>query len=313
MIALYVILALLALVVLANLAFGRLPTAPPAGGGVIRTAQGPIHYLEQVGEGTPIVFIHGMPSTCREFDRVRESLPGRHTIAFDRPGYAWSTGEPKEFGEQLDAIVEAARTLGVDRAIVVGHSFGGVVSLGLAIRHAGFVERLLLLAPAAGGTRIAEAVQKQARLTLKIERPVIRQICDLFFLRILRKYAARIGAASSYGADIDLSAERHIAESVLARHNSIRAYSNDRLIFNEAERLVTRNLGRISAPTVILHGIQDPTVPARNGIRLAESMSQAELIEVPGDHHLPTKNTDDVLAALEVLERRGAVTGPAPL
>src|SRR4029079_7711241 len=115
MLALYVIAALFGALAVLNLVVGRLPRKPDGGGGVIETAHGPIHYVETVGEGTPIVFIHGMPGSCRDFDRVRAELDGRHTIAFDRPGYAWSEGPPQEFGTQLDSIVEAASTLGVER------------------------------------------------------------------------------------------------------------------------------------------------------------------------------------------------------
>ena len=149
MIVLYGLIGLLVLVAAANLLLGRLPKPPADGGGVIETAQGPIHYVETVGEGTAIVFIHGMPSTCREFDAVRAWLPGRHTVAFDRPGYAWSNGGPADFGGQLDAVVEAAGTLGIERAIVVGHSFGGGVALLLALRAdprlKGRISKLVLL------------------------------------------------------------------------------------------------------------------------------------------------------------------------
>lgn len=304
MIALYIAAALLAVVVLANLILGRLPKPPAAGGGVVDTAAGPIHYVESLGEGPPIVFIHGMPSTCREFDLVREKLHGRHTIALDRPGYAWSDGPPQPFGAQLDAIVEAAGTLGVDRAIVVGHSFGGMAALGLAIRRPEFVERLLLLAPAAGGSRVAEASVNQAHKILKLERPVVRQVCDLLFMRLVRKHAARVGAAGVYGGDPRLDVQRHVAESMLARHNSVRAYASDRILFNDSERMVSKNLKRITAPSVILHGESDPTVPTRNARRLAEALAGSELIEVPGDHHLATKNSDDVVSALARLEAR---------
>lgn len=303
MIVVYALAALLAVVVFANLILGRLPKAPPAGGGTIETAHGPIHYLENVGEGTPIVFIHGMPSTCREFDRVRTLLPGRHTIALDRPGYAWSTGAPQDFGAQLDAIVEAAGTLGVERAIVVGHSFGGLAALGLAIRRPQFVDRLLLLAPAAGGSRIGESVQSQARWLQRIEHPVLRNVCDLLFLRLVRKHAARVGAVTVYGSSDEFAGERHVAESMLARHNSIRALAHDRLLFNDAERMVTKNLKRVDVPVVILHGDSDSTVPIRNGIRLHEGLRGSELIEVAGDHHLPVKNVGDVLDALARVER----------
>lgn len=302
MIVLYAIAVLLAVLVLANLIFGRLPKPPTDSGGIVETSRGPIHYIENVGEGPPIVFVHGMPSTSREFDRLRAELSHRHTIAFDRPGYAWSTGEPQDFGGQLDAIVEAAATLGVERAVVVGHSYGGLATLGLAIRKREFVEKMLLLAPAAGGSRMADATLRQARRIQLIERPGVRQICDLFFLRLLRKHAARVGALNSYGPGREFEHQRHVAESMLGRHNSIAAYANDQLIFNDAERLVSRNLKHISAPSVILHGDADKTVPLRNGIRLAEALPGTHLIEIVGDHHLPTKNVSAVLEALDELE-----------
>ncbi len=304
MTAIVVVLGLLALIALANLILGRLPKAPPDGGGIVETAHGPLHYVESVGEGTPLIFIHGMPSTCREFDLVRERLPGRHTIAFDRPGYAWSTGEPQEFSQQLDAVVEAARTLGVERAVIVGHSFGGMAALGMAIRHSDFVAGLLLLAPAAGGSRVDERTVRQSRLIRRLESPGLRQLADLLFFRLARKHAARIGAREVYGEARELRLQRRVAESLLGRHNSVRALVGDRLLFNDAERLVTKGLGRISAPSVILHGDADPTVPARNARRLHEALSGSRLVEIEGDHHLPTKRPEAVVSALAELEAR---------
>ncbi|MGH2959258.1 MAG: alpha/beta fold hydrolase [Solirubrobacterales bacterium] len=307
MLALYVIAALLGALAVLNLVVGRLPRRPDGGGGIIETAQGPIHYVETVGEGTPIVFIHGMPGNCRDFDRVRAELKGRHTIAFDRPGYAWSEGKPQEFGKQLDAIVEAAGTLGVERAVVVGHSFGGLATLGLAIRKPAFVDSMLLLAPAAGGTRVGEQREKQARVIEWIERPGICQVLDLVFLRILRKVAAKQGAALAYGTSPELAPEREIAVAVLARHTSVRALANDRQIFNDTERMITRNLGKISAPSMILHGRSDGTVTLRNARRLAEGLTGTTIVEIEGDHQLPSKNPHQVVDALaRLLERSPA-------
>lgn len=298
MLVLYVIAALFGALAILNLVVGRLPRKPDGGGGIVETAHGPIHYVETVGEGTPIVFIHGMPGSCRDFDRVRSELKGRHTIAFDRPGYAWSEGKPQEFGKQLDAIVEAAGTLGVERAVVVGHSFGGLATLGLAIRKPAFVESMLLLAPAGGGTRVGEQRVKQAKLIAALERPGIAQVLDLIFLRIVRKYASTQGARFAYGDGPEHAAERRIAVSVLARHTSVRALMNDRQIFNDTERMITRNLKKITAPSLILHGRQDQTVGLKNGRRLAEALPNATITEIEGDHQLPIKNPNQVVDAL---------------
>jgi pimeloyl-ACP methyl ester carboxylesterase len=307
MIVIYVIAALFGALAVLNLVVGRLPRRPEAGGGIIETANGPIHYVETVGEGTPIVFIHGMPGNARDFDRVRAELKGRHTIAFDRPGYGWSEGPPQDFGKQLDAIVEAAGTLGVERAVVVGHSFGGLAALGLAIRKQDFVEAMLLLAPASGGTRVTAQREKQAKLIRSIERPGVCQVLDVIFLRILRKYASRQGAVAAYGDDPALAPEREIAVSVLARHTSVRALANDRLLFNDTERMVTRNLKRITVPSLILHGRDDGTVSLKNARRLAEALSGTTIAEIEGDHQLPSKNPNQVVDALaRLLERSSA-------
>jgi pimeloyl-ACP methyl ester carboxylesterase len=300
----WILLALLALTVLANLILGRLPRPPRDSGGVVETAHGPVHYLETVGEGMPLIFIHGMPGSSRDFDLVRDALAGRHTIAVDRPGYAWSKGPPQDFGPQLDAIVETARSLGVERAVIVGHSFGGMAAMGMAIRHPEFVERLLLVASAGGGSRVTESMMRQARWIQRIELPVIRQICDLLFFRIGRRLVVHIGAEAIYGNSSELALQRRVAASMLARHNSVRALIGDRLAFNHNERLVTRGLARIEVPVVILHGDQDPTVPIRNARRLAEALPNCELIEVKGAHHLPARNAADVVAAIERLDAR---------
>lgn len=297
---LYVLLGLLVLLALANLVLGRLPRRPEAGGGVVETSFGPIHYLETMGEGQAIVFIHGMPGTCREFDAMRAALPDRHTIAIDRPGYAWSEGKPQPFASQIDAVHETLTQLGVERATFVGHSFGGLVTLGMAIRKSELVDRMLLVAPAAGGTRVGPERMKQARWIQRLELPVVRQIADLLFLRLLRKYASQRGAELAYGGDTDVVHQRLIAESVLARHNSIRALANDRLLFNDAERLITSGLGRITARSIIVHGADDETVTLRNAERLAEALPNTELVVLEGaGHQLPTADTELTLEQLE--------------
>jgi pimeloyl-ACP methyl ester carboxylesterase len=165
---------------------------------------------------------------------------------------------------------------------------------------------MLLLAPASGGTRVGEQRIKQARLIAAIERPGICQVLDLIFLRIVRKISAQAGARGSYGDDPELAPEREIAVAVLARHNSVRALMNDRQIFNDTERMVTRGLKRIAAPSLILHGRDDQTVTLKNARRLAEALPNTTLAEIEGDHQLPAKNPHQIVDALARLLERSA-------
>jgi pimeloyl-ACP methyl ester carboxylesterase len=301
MIALILLVVLLVAAAAANFYLGRLPQQPAAGGDFVRVGKRELHYVESPGTEPTIVFIHGMPGLARDFDLVRERLAGHRTIAIDRPGYGWSKGGPLDFNGQLDAITQALHLLGVDRAVIAGHSFGGVVALGLALEQPQLVDKLLLLAPAAGGTRLGKQRIRIAHAINLLELPVVRQISDVFFLRALRRVASEQGGRIAYGTGPENAQQRHLAESVLAQHPSIRALANDRIIFNDATRGVDARLTEIDVPALIVHGNQDRTVPIRNGRRVADAIPNAEFEEVVADHVMPSKFPDTVAAAAERL------------
>jgi pimeloyl-ACP methyl ester carboxylesterase len=104
------------------------------------------------GEGEPVVFIHGafIADTFRPL-LAEPSLLGRYRlILFRRRGYAGSSpaAEPVTIaGEGADTWA-LLRHLGVERAHVVGHSYGGAVALQLALDSPEIVHSLALLEPA---------------------------------------------------------------------------------------------------------------------------------------------------------------------
>ncbi len=109
-----------------------------------------LHYLER-GQGQPIVLLHGNLTFTEELVLSGlVELAARHgrVIAFDRPGYGYST-RPRDriwtAAAQADLILESLRRLGVERPLVVGHSFGTIVALELALRHPQAIAGLTLL------------------------------------------------------------------------------------------------------------------------------------------------------------------------
>jgi pimeloyl-ACP methyl ester carboxylesterase len=104
------------------------------------------------GTGEPAVFIHGsfIADTFRPL-LAEPSLAGRYRlILFHRRGYAGSSRASGPVGVAGEAADCGAllRHLGVDRAHVVGHSYGGAVALQLALDTPGVVHSLALLEPA---------------------------------------------------------------------------------------------------------------------------------------------------------------------
>ena len=108
---------------------------PPADGKYISLHGKEIHYFEQPGQGVPVVMIHGQPGTYKDFDPVVAELPGLHLISIDRPGFGWSKGGWLPYQEQIDVVHELLTALKLAPAVLVGHSFGGTLALGVARRY----------------------------------------------------------------------------------------------------------------------------------------------------------------------------------
>src|SRR4051812_26694338 len=109
-----------------------------------------IHYLEQ-GKGAPVVLVHGNGTMAEDFEisGVLAKLAVTHrVIAFDRPGYGY-TDRPR--GHTWDATAQgnlmhsALHALGVGSPIVVGHSWGTLVALAMALDHPADIRALVLM------------------------------------------------------------------------------------------------------------------------------------------------------------------------
>ena len=82
-----------------------------------------------------ILLLHGQPGAARDWDRVRAAIGGRgRTIAIDRPGWNGRSA-PLDLEGNAQAALAPLDDERIDRATVVGHSFGGAVAAWLAAWH----------------------------------------------------------------------------------------------------------------------------------------------------------------------------------
>jgi pimeloyl-ACP methyl ester carboxylesterase len=93
-------------------------------------------YREWPGEGAPIVLLHGLASNSGIWEQVAGRLAPRwRVIALDQRGHGQSD-KPEDgydFATLVGDLSHALRMLGVDRPLVVGHSWGGNVALDFAV------------------------------------------------------------------------------------------------------------------------------------------------------------------------------------
>lgn len=109
-----------------------------------------LHYVDR-GEGVPVVFIHGNGSSIQDLDLSGVMALDREryrVIAFDRPGFGYSerpAGHSWDAASQAALIAEALERLGIERPLIVAHSWGTLVALELALRERMSLRGLVLL------------------------------------------------------------------------------------------------------------------------------------------------------------------------
>lgn len=108
-----------------------------------------------MGDGDPVVFIHGLGSYIPAWNKNLNSLAARfRCIAVDLPGYGKSS-KPLHSGT-MDyyalVVIKLMNKLGIEKFSVCGHSMGGVVALKLAIEHGSRLNKMILVAPGGAET-----------------------------------------------------------------------------------------------------------------------------------------------------------------
>ena len=101
----------------------------------------------EVGSGDDlVVLVHGVLDRGRSFRRVAEHLaPDFRIVSYDRRGYGGAVADPRAAPVDIDChITDLLTILDGRRAIVAGHSFGGVAALGAAARAPQIVEGVML-------------------------------------------------------------------------------------------------------------------------------------------------------------------------
>src|SRR5205809_3951104 len=142
-----------------------------------------IHYVE-AGSGAPLILIHGLADNVAVWDSVIPSLAAKfRVIAFDQIGFGRSdkpllSYRVSTFVDFLDGFLNELK---IERASLVGNSFGGWIAAAFTLAHPERVERLVLCDAAGYGT-LAQTMDRRALSALKLaSRDDIRYLGPLTF------------------------------------------------------------------------------------------------------------------------------------
>lgn len=293
-------MAVLAVVIVAlNWTYGRLPAEPRPTGSFAQVGKLRIHYIEHPGGGTPVVLIHGLPGTADDWEDVTPLLADHRTIAIDRPGFGYSTGGYVPFERQLEAIDALLHKLHVVRPILVGHSYGGTISLGFAERYPSEVSGLVLVDAAAAGQKLGAFGQAQAHVVKFLQLPVIRQVANATFGQLL--ITASVDQAENeafHPLPVVAAHHERVLEINMTKEN-LEAWAGEMLEANGVVAQIDKGLGGIKAPAVVVQGEGDELVKAVHGRALAAALPNSRLVMVYGGHMQPYDHPAAVAGAVQ--------------
>jgi len=261
-----------------------------------------LHFVIR-GTGRPVVLIHGNPGSCQDWTRVYPQLAARFCgFAFDRPGHGHSD-RPRHNGNvtvevQAGLLKSALTKLGVERPILVGHSWGAALALIYALSYAENVSGLVLLAPA-----VYESDDGVSFLSKIPAWPVIGDVINALFTPLLSAWLVRSDLAKAFSPD---KVPRHYLRHTLSewtRPRKVKWYSVDDALLNASLAKFGPLYEDLEMPIAIVTGDSDLIVPAKeNALRLAQLLPQARLriLEQTG-HQIPLVRPDAVIEAVEMV------------
>jgi pimeloyl-ACP methyl ester carboxylesterase len=228
-------------------------------------------YVEQYGEGSPLVLLHGGLLTIElNFASLIPALAGRHrVIGIELQGHGRTADidRPITPAALASDVVGALDALGVDRAHVFGHSMGAAVALELAVEHPGRVRSIVAASASVRPDGMHEDLTDPARMATSTRLPTPQDFADFkeAYERLSphpEQFEAFLGRLSASNADL-------------------RGWSDEQL-------------AGITAPTLLIVGDRDFTTVEHAALML-ELIPGAQLAVLPGTTHMQVTRRGDLL------------------
>jgi proline iminopeptidase len=261
-------------------------------------------FVDVVGDGYPLVLMHGGPGLDHwSLDPFRH-MSGRYTLIFyDHRTNGRSLDAPVESmtWDNLTADADALRQhLGYEKWAVLGHSFGGNVALEYVLRYPETVSHLVLLDTGSDGRWCQVNAAKVAAQRGYDADLVRRWFNGNFEPHEWLSMLSQFGAAYFY-QQVDVAGMAKEAQNVPAGGGP--TFRPEPLIFAGRHLLkgwsVTDRLPDIKVPTLVMAGQQDFVYPPEAQHELASGIPGTRLRLVDKAGHSPvSEQPDEVFAAL---------------
>lgn len=252
-------------------------------------------HVASTGAGHPVLFLHGIPTSRRLWTGVIERMRGDFTcIAVDLPGLGRAADTRPDFRDLrklADAIEDMRVRRGIDKWHLVGHDAGCAIAVHYAERFPERVACMALMSPSMFPDL------KPFFLFEILRRRVVGELMAPLVNLVFWRYAMRAALGWTRDCNSDVSDFRAPFSGLLGswRLMSLLRWGHPREVLASIPAI----LPSLRAPTLIMHGSQDPAVPQAFAHRAAALIPGAELVFLDSGHFFPMRQPVPVAAELQ--------------
>jgi pimeloyl-ACP methyl ester carboxylesterase len=266
-----------------------------------------VHFVSR-GEGPAVILIHGNSGSHLDFpDELVSILSLKYrTILFDRPGHGFSD-RPEDrvitVEHQANLLHAFVEKLGLESPVIVGHSWGGSLSLAFALLHPENYAGAVLIAPYAFGSEEDESTLDFFLGATLPTMPLVGDLAVKVLTPIFGDWMIEQGLIEAFSPGA--VPEEYLASSkkLWSRETQVRAYAEDEKTINGSLAELSLKFEEINRPLVIIAGEKDALVPHQeHAVRLHQTVFHSKLILVPDTgHQIHQTHPDLVIDAVELV------------
>ena len=268
-----------------------------------------LHYLSQ-GEGPVVVLLHGNGVLAEDFRHagLLEQLALNHrVIAFDRPGFGYSDRPRGTWwtpAAQAALLAAALDQLGVERAVVLAHSWATLVAVSLGLQRPQLVQALVL----ASGYYYPSV--RLDVLTATPAIPVIGDVLSHTISPLLGRLMWPLAIKRAFAPSAVPDSFNRLSPWMALRPKQLRAEAEETAMMIPSAAMLHAHYPELRMPVAIVAGDADAIASAQhNSVRLQRDIDGSELTLLPGEGHMIQHLSQHALVA--AVERVGQAAAEA--
>jgi pimeloyl-ACP methyl ester carboxylesterase len=258
-----------------------------------------LHYVDQ-GSGTPLVLLHGNGMMIQDFQSsglIDLAAKKYRVIVFDRPGYGHSDrprGRIWTPEAQADLINAALTKIGISSAIVLGHSWGTLVALALALKYPQNVQSLVLASGYYYPTVRADTLILSAPSV-----PVLGDVLRHTISPILGRLTWPLLLRKLFGPKSVPSKFEGFPKEMAVRPSQIRAGAAEAALMIPSVHKLRGAYAKLEMPVAIVVGSADRLIEPEQSAHLHRDISHSTLQRLASGHMVHQSATAQVMSTID--------------